>query len=733
MAMSKDEWIELQVIEAKSRDVIRGKIRISNDAMKELAISTGDIVEIQGTKNTAAVAWPSFPEDVNFKVIRMDAVIRDNAGVKLQDKVKIRKADVQHSTQLILAPKTSDFHVEQEFIKVMRKRLNGYPLTENDTVMIPILGKAIPFIIISMEPKGISLITSDTQIEISNKVASDHMSATDNIFYEDIGGLDEIIQKIKEMIELPLKHPILFETLGIDPPKGVLIHGPPGCGKTLIARAVANETKAHFITINGPEIMSKYYGESEKRLRAIFKKAQEQSPSIIFLDEIDSIAPSRESTSGEVERRVVAQLLALMDGMSGRGQVIVIGATNRVNSVDAALRRPGRFDREIEIGVPNQAGRYHILQIHTNKIPMAEDVDLLRLSEKSHGMVGADLMSLSREAAMHTLRRFLPKMDLDVDVIPEEVLDQMEVTQEDFNDAAKEVQPSALREVFVTIPNVTYDDIGGLKDVIQSLRETVEWPIKYSDAFKRIGITPPGGVLLYGPPGTGKTMIAKAVANESEANFISIKGPELLNKWVGESEKGIREVFRKGRQAAPTVIFFDEIDSIASRRGMGGDNSVTERMISQLLTEIDGLESLNQVIIIASTNRPDIIDPALLRPGRFDRLVYVNPPKTDGRREILKIYTDKMPLAEDVNLEELSRTLEGFVGSDIEALCREAAMVALREDIDSTSVHHYHFMEARKKVHATMTPQAEEYYDKIESEIRQNVGKAASSISSDFT
>ncbi len=733
MAMNKDNSIELQVIEAKSRDVIRGKIRISSEAMKALNISTGDIVEIEGTKKTAAVAWPSFPEDVNFKVIRMDAVIRENAGIKLQDKVRVSKAEVVHSIKLILAPKATDFHVENEFVKVMRKRLNGYPLTDGDTVMIPILGKALPFVVVGLEPKGITLISADTQIEISNKIFSEHSIGDNNISYEDIGGLDEIIQKIKEMIELPLRHPILFETLGIDPPKGVLIHGPPGTGKTLIAKAVANETKSNFITINGPEIMSKYYGESEKRLRGIFKKAAEQSPTIIFLDEIDSIAPSRESTSGEVERRVVAQLLALMDGMSGRGQVIVIGATNRVNSVDPALRRPGRFDREIELGVPNQGGRYEILKIHTNKIPLSEDVDLLKLSEKSHGMVGADLKSLSREAAMHTLRRFLPQIDLDVDVIPDEVLDQMEVTFDDFLNAAKEVTPSALREVFVTIPNVTYDDIGGLEDVIQQLRETVEWPIKYPEAFKRIAITPPGGVLLYGPPGTGKTMIAKAVANESEANFISIKGPELLNKWVGESEKGIREVFRKARQASPTVIFFDEIDSIASRRGSGGDNNVTERMISQLLTEIDGLESLNHVTIIASTNRPDIIDPALLRPGRFDRLIRVKAPTLDGRREILNLYTKKMPLADDVgkNLETLARDLEGFVGSDIEALCREAAINALREDIDADTVHYYHFVDAMGKVHATMTPQAIEYYDKIESTIRQ-VGVEAT-IKSDFT
>ncbi len=727
-----DNWVELVVAEAKSRDVIRGKVRINNDAMRKIGINTGDIVEIQGKKTTAAIAWPAYPEDNIRSIIRMDSIIRKNAGVSIQDKVKIRKAGVKEAKRVIFAPGEINLPTKDYgFIKFVKRKLSGFPLTKGDTIMIPVLGRANPFMVVEIVPEGIVKITEQTEIEITDKLANE-FSNPNNISYEDIGGLQDILQKIREMVELPLKHPILFETLGIEPPKGVLIHGPPGVGKTLIAKAVAHETKAHFITINGPEVMSKYYGESEKKLRQIFKRAEDNAPSIIFLDEIDALAPSRESTTGEVERRVVAQLLALMDGMSGRNKTIVIGATNRINAVDPALRRPGRFDREIEISVPNVEGRLHILQIHTRGMPLADDVDLHKYASISHGMVGADLKALAREAAMRTLRRFLPRIDLDQDIIPAEILDEMQVTDQDFLDASKEVQPSALREVYITVPNVTYDQIGGLRDIILEMQETVEWPIKYPDAFERIGITPPGGILLYGPPGTGKTLLAKAVANESEANFISIKGPELLSKWVGESEKGIREIFRKARLANPAIIFFDEIDSIAPRRGMGMESGVTERVISQLLTEIDGLEPLNNVVVIASTNRPDILDPALLRPGRFDRLVYVKPPDVEGRREILGIYTEKMPLASDVNLELISRELDGFVGADIEALCREAALNALREDIDAKVVEHRHFMDAKSKVHATFTSAAQEYYDKIELEIKRDSIKDTQRTS-DFT
>lgn len=712
-------FVELRVAEAKNRDVIRGKIRIDNSAMKEIGISTGEVVEITGkNRTTAAVAWPSYPEDLKRSIIRMDSVIRQNAGISLSDKVVVKKANPSKARHVVFAPAQANISFEFGFETFVKRKLLGYPLTKEDTVMIPVLGRANPFVVVNVEPEGIVIVTDDTKLEVTDKPLSGKIAARSRISYEDIGGLEDVIQKLREMVELPLRHPVLFEKLGIDPPKGVLLHGPPGVGKTLIARAVASETKAHFITINGPEIMSKYYGESEQRLRSIFREAEDKAPAIIFIDEVDAIAPKREETGGEVERRVVAQLLASMDGMSGRGQVVVIGATNREYAVDSALRRPGRFDREIEIGVPNVAGRYDILQIHTRGMPLAEDVNLMAYAENTHGMVGADLHAFSREAAMRTLRRFLPEIDLDAEVIPAEILDRMEVTNDDFEEARKEIQPSALREVFVEIPKVTYADIGGLDDVIMELRETVEWPIKNPGAFTRIGITPPSGVLLYGPPGTGKTLLAKAVANESEANFISIKGPELLSKWVGESEKAIREIFRKARLASPTVIFFDEIDSIASRRGMNSDSSVTERVISQLLTEIDGLEKLQNVVVLAGTNRPDIVDPALLRPGRFDRIVYVKPPAYEGRKDILDIYTKRMPLGEDVKLEEIAKLLDGFVGSDIEALCREAGIQALREDITSEKCMMRHFLAAKEKVHATMTPSAQEYYEKLEATLK---------------
>jgi transitional endoplasmic reticulum ATPase len=705
---------------------------LDNEAMRKIGISTGEIVEIKGQRITAAVAWPAYPEDLKRSIIRMDGVIRQNAGVSLSDKVKVIKAMPSKAANVVFAPAQLNISLDFGFESFVKRKLLGYPLTESDTVMIPVLGRANPFVVVSCKPAGIVIVTDDTKLEVTDKPLDERIGARTKISYEDIGALEDVIQKLREMVELPLKHPILFEKLGIDPPKGVLLHGPPGTGKTLIARAVAHESTAHFITINGPEIMSKYYGESEQRLRSIFREAADKAPSIIFIDEIDAIAPRREDTSGEVERRVVAQLLASMDGMGGRGQVIVIAATNREAAVDPALRRPGRFDREIELGVPNAEGRYEILQIHTRGMPLSENVDLKYYAENTHGMVGADLQALTRESAMRTLRRFLPEIDLDAESIPAEILDRIEVTNDDFADAAKEVQPSALREVFVEIPKVKYEDIGGLDDVIMQIKETVEWPIKNPEAFTRLGITPPSGVLLYGPPGTGKTMLAKAVANESKANFISIKGPELLSKWVGESEKAIRDVFRKARQASPSVIFFDEIDSIASRRGMGSDSSVTERVISQILTEIDGMETLSNVVILAGTNRPDIVDPALLRPGRFDRLIYVQPPDNDGRKDILDIYTRKMPLGEDIDLEAITKLLDGFVGSDIEALCREAGIHSLRENIDSISVMQRHFLDAKEKVHATMTMAAQEYYEKIEAQLKTDHGKEAKGRSDDF-
>ena len=556
--------------------------------------------------------------------------------------------------------------------------------------------------VVSTNPSGVVIIGPNTVVEVKEEPVDvskiDGVTNLVDISYDDIGGLKEEVKKVREMIEIPLKKPEIFEKLGVAPPKGVLMHGPPGTGKTLLAKAVANESDAHFILINGPEIMSKYVGGSEENLREFFEEAEENAPSIIFIDELDAIAPKREETQGETERRTVAQLLTLMDGLNSRGQVVVIGATNRPDSIDGALRRPGRFDREIEIGVPDKDGRKEILEIHTRGMPLAEDVDLDNLAETTHGFVGADLEALSKEAAMRVVRRIIPDLNSD-DEVPPEVFEKLIVTKDDFKTALKEIQPSALREVLVQVPNVSWDDVGGLDDAKQELKEAVEWPLKYPDKFEKFGIKPPKGTLLYGIPGTGKTLLAKAVANESDANFIAIKGPELLSKWVGESEKGVREVFRKARQTAPTVIFFDEIDSIASNRGAeAGDSGVTKRVVNQLLTEMDGLEELDDVAIIAATNRPDILDPGLVRPGRFDRHIKVDTPDEESRLAIFKVHTKDMPLAKDVKLSRLAKNTEGDVGADIEAVCREAAMLTLREDINSETVSMKFFEKAMEKV-----------------------------------
>ncbi len=694
--------VVLRVADAKARDVGRGKVRIDSEVMRKLNLNVGDVVEVEGKKRTAAIVWPAYIEDQGAGIIRMDGLIRRNAGVGIGDKVIVRKAKVSPAQMVRLAPESFTISIDHSFMNFVKRRLIDYPLVEGDHVLIPVLGQAIPFVVVATKPSGVVVVTESTNLIIHEKPAEEARAT--RVTYEDIGGLHEAIQKIREMVELPLKHPELFKRLGIEPPKGVLLYGPPGCGKTLLAKAVANETDAHFYAINGPEIMSKFYGESEQRLREIFEEAKKNAPSIIFIDEIDAIAPKREEVTGEVEKRVVAQLLALMDGLEARGNVIVIAATNRPNALDPALRRPGRFDREIEIGVPDKQGRLEILQIHTRNMPLAKDVDLNRLAEITHGFVGADLAALCREAAMKALRRYLPKIDLSQERIPLEVLEQLEVTMQDFLEAYREITPSALREVYVEIPNVKWGDIGGLEQVKQELREAVEWPIRYPEAFKRMGIKPPKGILLYGPPGCGKTLLAKAVATESEANFISVKGPEIFSKWVGESEKAIREIFRKARQAAPCIVYFDEIDAIAPVRGLGfGDSVVTERVITQLLTEMDGIQGLENVVVLASTNRPDMLDPALLRPGRFDRLIYVPPPDYEARLEIFKVHTRNMPLAEDVDLQQLARMTEGYSGSDIEAVCREAGMLALRENISAERVEMRHFVEALKKVYPSIT------------------------------
>jgi transitional endoplasmic reticulum ATPase len=677
----KDKTVTLKVIEAKSYDAGRGIARIDPEIAYDLGLQTGDVIGIEGVKRTAALVWPGYPEDGNTGLIRIDGTVRRNAGVSIDDKVQIRKIHTAPAEKIMFSP-TQSLKI-QGGEAYLAHNLEGRIITRGDIVELNIMGRRVDLVVVSIKPVTDSVIIGgNTVIEISDKPAKE-MPSIPRVSYEDIGGLGDEVKKVREMIELPLRHPELFERLGVEAPKGVLLHGPPGTGKTLLAKALASETNANFITLSGPEIMSKFYGESEEKLRDIFQQAEDNAPSIILIDEIDSIAPKREEVTGEVERRIVAQLLAVMDGLKARGKVVVIGATNRPNAIDQALRRPGRFDREIEIGVPDRKARFEIMQIHTRGMPVADDVSLNRIADLTHGFVGADLAALTREAAMNAIRRLLPELDLEVQSIPSEVLSKLTVTGEDFKNALREMTPSALREVFIECPNIHWSDIGGLLEAKQELKEAVEWPMKYPMLFKQGGARPPKGILLYGPPGTGKTMLAKAVATESEANFINVKGPEFMSKWVGESEKAVRETFRKAKQAAPCIIFFDEIDSIAPTRGAGSDSHVTERVISQMLSEVDGLEELHNITVIAATNRPDIIDPALLRPGRIDRLIYVMPPDRDSRLEIFKVHTAKTPIDVDVDLETLADDTNDFTGADIAAVCNEATILAIREYVTS--------------------------------------------------
>jgi transitional endoplasmic reticulum ATPase len=723
--MVKDE-IMLKVGEAYYRDVGRGIARLDPGIMDKLGIQSGDVIEIIGKDSVPAIVWPGYPEDRGKEIIRIDGSIRNNAGVGIDDRVKIRKVEAKSAEKITIAP-TEPVRLMGGEAYLLRV-LEGRPVKRGQKIRVEIFGHTLTFVVTATKPTGVVIVSRSTSIELKDKPVEEAKRAVPDVTYEDIGGLKRELRLVREMIELPLKHPEIFQQVGIDPPKGVLLYGPPGTGKTLIAKAVANEVDAHFISLSGPEIMSKFYGESEQRLREIFEEAKENTPAIIFIDEIDSIAPKREEVTGEVERRVVAQLLALMDGLESRGEVIVIAATNRPDAIDMALRRPGRFDREIEIGVPDREGRYEILQIHTRSMPLAEDVNLEELADLTIGFVGADLEALAKEAAMHAIRKMLEtgEIDIDVEKIPEEVLESIEVTREDFIEALKNIEPSAMREVLVEVPNIKWDDIGGLENAKQELKEAVEWPLKYPELFKQVNIKPPGGILLYGPPGTGKTLLAKAVANESNANFISVKGPELLSKWVGESEKHVREMFRKARQVAPAVLFFDEIDSLAPRRGGIGDSHVTERVVSQLLTELDGLEELKDVVVIAATNRPDIVDPALLRPGRIERHIFIPAPDLKSRKEIFKIHTRGMPLAEDVNLDELAEMSEGYSGADIEAVCREAGMLAIREklitglskeDVNKIAkeikITKEHFEKAMEKIRPSLTKEDLERYRKI--------------------
>lgn len=836
----KDKTVSLKISEAKSYDAGRGIARIDPEVARELGLQTGDVIGIEGTKRTAALIWPGYPEDNNTGIIRVDGTVRRNAGVSIDDRVQVRRIQTAPAEKILFAP-TQPLKI-QGGESYLAHNLDGRVISRGDAVELNIMGRRVDLIVISIKPVSDSVIITDgTQIEISDKPAKE-LPYIPRVSYEDIGGLGDEVRKVREMIELPLRHPEIFERLGVEAPKGVLLHGPPGTGKTLLAKALASETNANFHTLSGPEIMSKFYGESEERLREIFKAAEENAPSIILIDEIDSIAPKREEVTGEVERRVVAQLLAVMDGLKARGRVVVIGATNRPNAIDPALRRPGRFDREIEIGVPNQKSRHEILHIHTRGMPinhwendiaskiLIEEIEsfekkartrisednskieslklendivsinkinktikenrgiidsiaaeinestntksirefedfrntlsdrIPRIKDKAireieetllnsgvisedyfkkvhsdsvilmqnhfasltHGFVGADLAALAREAAMCSIRRVLPEIDLDMQSIPAEILNKMTVTSDDFNNALREMSPSALREVFIESPNVHWSDIGGGEDVKQELKEAVEWPMTYPALFKHLSARPPKGILLYGPPGTGKTMLAKAVATESQANFISVKGPEFLSKWVGESEKAVRETFRKAKQSAPCIIFFDEIDSIAPARGTGGDSHVAERVVSQLLSEIDGLEELHNVTVIAATNRPDILDPALLRPGRIDRLVLVSPPDEKARYEIFRIHLANKPIDSDVDLNILAKDTEEFTGADIASVCNEATMLAIREYVNSgkptgegeiteLKVGYHHFRDAMTKVKPYSKKEMEKY------------------------
>lgn len=791
--------IKLKVAEAIQDDVNKGIVRVDSTYMHQIECRPGDIVEIEGERLTVGIADRAYPGDIGLNIIRLDGLIRRNAKTSIGDFVVVRKAEVKEAKKVVIAPARKGIMIRANPI-IFKQGLLGRAVVKGDVVSLggtrrrrntmtgsPFFNEVfnmldenmigfglgdLKFVVAEALPKGAVIITENTIVDFNPEAAELKEDKLPEVTYEDIGGLDEEVKKVREMIELPLKHPEIFERLGVEPPKGVLLQGPPGTGKTLLAKAVASETNSNFILINGPEIMSKYYGQSEENLRKKFEEAEKNAPSIIFIDEIDAIASKREESKGEVERRVVAQLLAIMDGLKSRGKVVVIAATNIPNSLDPALRRPGRFDRELEIGVPSRAGRLNILKIHTRGMPLDSTVNLEEIAEVTYGFVGADLSSLVKEAAMIVIRKILPdiKMGQTDDPIPQEMLEKLVLSQEDIKEALKVVRPSALREVLVEVPNVKWNDIGGLFDVKQELKETVEWPLNNKAAFQRLGVKPPKGVLLYGPPGTGKTMLAKAVATESKANFIVIKGPELLSKWVGESEKAVRKIFEKARQTAPTVIFFDEVDAIAPKRGISTDSGVTERVVNQLLTEMDGLVELNDVVIIAATNRPDIMDTALLRPGRFDRIIMVGAPDVKSRIQIFKIHAKSMPIdfnslpseeaktaleeirsthtikqmagdegssshnemrtqedkeepknitKEDAFFYHLAKRTEGYAGADIESVCREAAMLSLRDNPDVTVITYEYFVKALEKVSPSVTSDIEDAYKELETTFRK--------------
>jgi transitional endoplasmic reticulum ATPase len=759
-----DDRLTLRVGELTNRQESgRGIVRIDARTMSILGVKEGDIVEVLGKSSTGAIAVRAYPADIGLGIVRMDGITRRNAGVGIGETVALKKISAADAKKVIIAPAQKGVRIfdianshRSGFIQiednrsvpvnsdVIKRNLYIRPVKKNDIIeprpvtkrqdddsemsmdklissMSSMFGSSfIPsvddmqFVVVSTLPDGIVRVDDQTQVEIKEEAVEERAIS---VKYEDIGGMREAIEKVQEMVELPMRHPELFTKLGIEPPKGVLLYGPPGTGKTMLAKAVASESGAKFYSIAGPEIMSKWYGGSEENVRKIFDDAEKNAPSIIFIDEIDSIAPKREDVTGEVERRVVAQLLSLMDGLKSRGKVIVMAATNRENSIDPALRRPGRFDREIEIGVPDEKGRFEILQIHTRNMPLANDVDLKATAAKTYGYTGADISALCKEAAMASLRRNKTKISWEKEELPKELMENLRVTKADFEKAFSMVEPSAMREVLIEIPNVKWSEIGGLDEIKGQLKEIIEWPLKHPEAFERLGIRPPSGVLFYGPPGTGKTMLAKAVANESGVNFISIKGPEVMTMWVGESERKIRDIFRRARQVAPSIIFFDEIDALASNRSSSAGSRVNEDVVSQLLTEMSGVEDMKGVVIIAATNRPDLLDKALLRPGRLEKLIYIPAPDEKSREKTFQIYMSRMPLEKTVSAKKLARETEGYSGADIDAVCREAAMGALRDDIKSKKVSSKHFTAALKKVRPSINPQLVSFYRKIEEKI----------------
>ncbi|MEX2583497.1 MAG: CDC48 family AAA ATPase [Gemmatimonadota bacterium] len=746
MTESSENGARLQVAGTKPEDVGKGVARLGKGALERLGLSEGDVVEITGKRSTAAIALAPYSEDVGLELIRLDGLQRANADVGMGDHVDVKKADVKPARRISIAPAQKNVRLSGS-PELLRRTLFRRPLVAGDVVSTAVYQRTqtpsgsghqpedifrtffqqpafalqeIRLLVVGTVPRGVVQVAADTEIELLPEYTEPQETRRADVTYDDVGGLGSTVEQVREMVELPLKHPELFQRLGIDPPKGVLLHGPPGTGKTLLARAVANEADANFFNIAGPEIMGRHYGESEQRLREMFQQAEQQAPSIIFIDEIDSIAPKRSEVTGELERRVVAQLLTLLDGLEPRQNVVVMGATNRLNAIDEALRRPGRFDREIVIGVPDYQGRREVLAIHTRGMPLSEDVEVDELARTTYGFVGADLSALTREAAIEALRRNLPYIDLDSGEVPGEVLENIRVERADFLGALKRVQPSAMREIMIQVPDVGWDDIGGLDEAKRSLKEGIELPLKHASAFRRLGIRPAHGFLLYGPPGTGKTLLAKAVAREAEANFIATKSSDLLSKWYGESEQQISRLFARARQVAPTILFIDEIDSLAPQRGGTlGEPAVTERVVNTILAEIDGLEELQGVVVVGATNRPNLLDPALLRPGRFDELVYVPVPGLEGRLQILKIHSAAMPVTDDVDLQALAKRTKGYTGADLEDLTRRAGLNALRENLEATEVTMHFFEEALKETRASVTEEMEREYEQIADELKR--------------